>query len=370
VNRRAMVVALILSLFVSVVLWKKLQTTPRGYVPPAVAAPKQETKALLVAKKRVPGRMRLEKETMDQYFEIRDILASDAERFPDAFVSVASLPGRFAAMTILPGDIITPQRLLEKDSFFNVAQAIPAGKRAFSITVSKESGVGGFIEQGDYVDVVASFKPRDSEPIAKIVLQDILVLAVGGLYQFDSGVASTVPAIAAGKVDLITLAVTPDELEHLMYLVSGVTFRLVLKNPKDKDVKIVTAGAAEKQVMTGMGTVPQIPTEPPPPVKPTLPIVPEELPQIPPPPVQPPTSFELPPAVQDKGPLVSEKPQDDGKVLVRFGEFKLNMENGGGVLVSREGEAQQIVASSSSEKATQIPAPRSSLQAVNPDDEE
>jgi len=135
----------------------------------------------------------------------------------------------------------------------NLARAIPPGKRAISIAVSKVTSVGGFVQQGDYVDVIATFKPRGSESITKIVLQDIQVLAVGGSYQFAGGIPTMTPSISAAKVELITLAVKPDELEKLMQLDSGTNLKFVLKNPNDKGRNVMTKGATQRSVLQDIG---------------------------------------------------------------------------------------------------------------------
>lgn len=248
-NKKPLVVAFILSIVVATVIYKNLpQNNPNNQIvlPPP---PKIETKPVIVAKKRIPLKTRLEPQLLNEYFEIKQITASDAERYPDAIKDLASLTNRYTSVPILPGDIMTQQRLLNEDVIPSLAYAIPPGKRAISIAVSKVSGVGGFIQQGDYVDVIATFKPKRGDAISKIVLQDILVLAVGNMYQFDGSLATTPPAISANKVDLVTLAVTPEEAEQLMLLESSVSFRLVLKNPKDKDAKIITYGTTEKEII-------------------------------------------------------------------------------------------------------------------------
>ncbi|MDN5279486.1 MAG: pilus assembly protein CpaB [Clostridiales bacterium] len=260
-NRRAIFVALIASLAISMLLWNKLQkSTPPEPKPPVVEQPTILKKPVVVSTKRLAARTRLEPEIVKQSFEIREIIASAV---PDtAFTDLASITNRYTAITILPDDIMTPGRLLDEASVPNLARAIPPGKRAVSIAVSKVSSVGGFIQQGDFVDVIATFRPRNSVPITKIVLQDIQVLAVGGKYEFSGATASQSPAISASKVELITLAVTPSELERLMYLDTGTSFRFVLKNPQDKDRKIHTKGATERTVLSDIGHPDYVQTQP------------------------------------------------------------------------------------------------------------
>ena len=251
-NRRAIIIALVASLAISMLLWNKLQTSqPARIEAPTVQQPTILKKAVVVSKGRLAARTRLEPAIVAANFEMRDLIASSVPEL--ALTSIASLTNRYTSVTILPDDIMTPIRLMDEAQVPNLARAIPPGKRAVSIAVTKATSVGGFIQQGDYVDVIATFKPRNSDPITKIVLQDIQILAVGGTYEFEGTMASSTPTIAAGKVELVTLALNPVDLEKLMYLDSGANFRLVLKNPRDKDQKITTKGATERIVLSDLG---------------------------------------------------------------------------------------------------------------------
>jgi len=233
-------------------LWSKLQKTPSGpIVAPVVQQPTIVKKSVVVSKKAVAARTRLEADIVKDSFEIRELIASSVPAL--AITDIASLTGRYTAVTILPDDIMIPRRLMDANQIPNLARAIPPGKRAMSIAVSKVTSVGGFVQQGDYVDVIATFKPRGSESITKIVLQDIQVLAVGGSYQFAGGIPTMTPSIMAAKVELITLAVRPDELEKLMQLDSGTSFKFVLKNPNDKGNQVVTKGATQRSVLQEIG---------------------------------------------------------------------------------------------------------------------
>lgn len=251
-NKKPILIALLISFGISMLLWSKLQTaSPIKIDAPTVEQPTILKKSVVVSKKSVAAKTRLEGAILKDAFELRELIASSV---PDtAFTSIASLTNKYTSVTLLPDDIMTPMRLMDGDQIPNLARAVPSGKRAVSIAVSKVTAVGGFIQQGDFVDVIASFRPRNSEAITKIVLQDIQVLAVGSTYEFDGSIPSSTPSIAAAKVELMTLAVTPNELERLMYLDSGASFRLVLKNPKDKDLKIQTKGATERIVLSDIG---------------------------------------------------------------------------------------------------------------------
>lgn len=61
-----------------------------------------------------------------------------------------------------------------------VAAVIRSKKRPVAVKVDKVIGVSGFIHPGNRVDVLVTIATgKTSDPITKIVLQNILVLAVG-----------------------------------------------------------------------------------------------------------------------------------------------------------------------------------------------
>jgi pilus assembly protein CpaB len=300
VNRKAIFVALLVSLGVSLVLWKQLQAPKPVDTSTPVAAPAPvETRPVVVAKNRIPTRTRLEAAVIAESFEIRDIATSSM--IEGALNATDSMLNKYTSMTVLPGDQMTSARMLEKDAVPNLSFAVKQGRRAFTIPVDPVKGIAGFIQQGDFVDIIATFRPPGAETVSKMILQDIQILAVGKTYfqELDLGAgASPTAAIMSQMTDLITLSVTPEELERLMYLDSaGVFYKLVLKNPLDKDIKIVTKGATEKIVMKDLGidkdsleglvgipkpVVSDIPAQPVSPIVPTftpapIPDVPEDL---------------------------------------------------------------------------------------------
>lgn len=270
-NKRALAIALILSGIISVFLWKKLDrdrqealqrqaNTGTSVVIPQVPIVVEEKKeSVLVAKKIIPARLRLDEKTLTEFIQTESRNASSIP--PDAFraADLASLSGRFVAVPVLASDCITARHILVGGtSVPALSYAVAQGKRAVTIPVDPTIAVGGFIQQGDYVDVIAIFPStaERSDAVAKIVLQDIKVLAVGGTYEFDASLASTPPALAAGKAERVTLEVSPEELERVIYISNKVNFRLVLKNPEDvgRDKRVQTQGANEKVVMS-----PQLP---------------------------------------------------------------------------------------------------------------
>jgi len=267
VTRRAIVIALIASLVIMVFLWKNIQKQQQiGNVGPVVERPKPQTKSVVIAKRSFPAKTRMDDAVLKnpECFEVREIDATIAP--PDFIPSLASLTNKFSGVPIMPGDIMTQSRFIEKDALISFSRAIPEGKRAITIQVSNVTGVAGFIQQGDYVDIIANFpgKPDQltgerNEAITKIVLQDIMVLAVNKVYESVPNIPTITPAInATSKLDLVTLAVSPEELERITYIdYNSIPFKLVLKRPADIGKNTQTRGVTQKIVLKSLGVQPE-----------------------------------------------------------------------------------------------------------------
>ncbi|MBF0499520.1 MAG: Flp pilus assembly protein CpaB [Candidatus Riflebacteria bacterium] len=331
-NRKAIIFALVVSLVITFGAWKYMQSTqPKPENPVFVPPPSIPMTNVVVVKKRVGARIRLDKAMIADSFDVKEMNASMTP--VDSFPDTASFTNRYTAVTLFPGDVMVPDRLLASDAVPNLSFAIPPGRRAVTIAVSKVTGVAGFIQQGDYVDIIATFRPAGGEPITKIVLQDIPILAIGKTYEFDSVVATAAPAIAANNAELVTMAVTPDELERLTLLDTGFTFRLVLKNPKDKGERITTKGTTEKMVMSDMGIGPNAAEASAPAAPPSPAPTPAPTPVV----FVPPT-VSMPPvtvAAEPAGPEgVDAQTAETGKIEVFYGRRREEMSKYGAQSVS------------------------------------
>jgi Flp pilus assembly protein CpaB len=114
-------------------------------------------------------------------FELRDL---PAEAVASAAVtSLDAIAGKVLDGPLAAGEQLTTTRLVDPQTantnVKTVADLIPTGLRAMSLTVTELSGAGGLIVPGHHVDVVAVFK-KDTlgKDEAMIMLQDVLVLAV------------------------------------------------------------------------------------------------------------------------------------------------------------------------------------------------
>src|SRR5437762_1715287 len=107
------------------------------------------------------------------------------ESTPDgAFEAADKLAGRVAVTNIAPREPITEARLAPEGTAGGLSAVIPEGYRAMTVKVDDVVGISGFIMPGTLVDVVVVIVPGDTgaqaqDPISKIVLQNIKVLANG-----------------------------------------------------------------------------------------------------------------------------------------------------------------------------------------------
>src|SRR5436190_1556850 len=106
------------------------------------------------------------------------------ESTPDgSFESAEKLAGRVVVTNIGPRDPVTESKLAPEGTAGGLSAVIPEGYRAMTVKVDDVVGISGFIMPGTLVDVVVTIDPAEhagmQDPISKIVLQNIKVLANG-----------------------------------------------------------------------------------------------------------------------------------------------------------------------------------------------
>ncbi len=149
-----------------------------------------------------------------------------AETLPTgAFSDRAALEGRVAKSALLRGEPILESRLAPIGTRGGLSAVIADGKRAITVKVNEVIGVAGFALPGNFVDVMVNVQDSNRNPVSKIVLERILVLAVAQ----EAGRDETKPKV----VSAVTLEVTPSEAEKLDLARSIGTLSLVLRNQVD-----------------------------------------------------------------------------------------------------------------------------------------
>lgn len=172
------------------------------------------------------------------------------------------LSGRVAAGPISPGSILTSRQWTEVTvDVVPLAEQIPSGKQALTISTGNVQGVNGFVEAGDHINMIITIDiefdllnldsplavpddpgtdpetgeplEEDSEPfivtVSRYVMQDIPVMAVGREIRPDEDAPETVEVQPEAPVDgeeveedqgndtTFTLEVTPEQAERIVF---------------------------------------------------------------------------------------------------------------------------------------------------------
>lgn len=252
-------------------------------------APVTTTK-VVVAKTNIPARVKI---TSDMV-ELADV--EKEEVVEDGLRSISGVIGKATKEGHLKGEQLHKKRLHEYEGKAGLALSIPEDYRALTIKIDEVSGVGGFIQQGDYVDVIAIYGDRAlDEPFAKTISQNAQVLTIGKTIRVvpesvqkeldaaegDKDAAgkpktkapAPAPAgkkpaaskaaarkkgsapeeeldenmVAASTANIVTIAVSLHDAEKISVAESKATLRLVLRSPFNEEVTW-TKGALSSDV--------------------------------------------------------------------------------------------------------------------------
>jgi pilus assembly protein CpaB len=173
-----------------------------------------------------------------------------ASALPDgAITDLKALEARVVRTAVQRGEAILEKKLAPVGTKGGLSSVISEGKRAVTVRVNEVVGVAGFALPGNLVDVMVNVRDQQDKSVSKIVLEQILVLAVAQEANRDE----TKPKV----VSAVTLELSPGEAERLDLARSVGNLSLVLRNQLDKHVvqtngvrtsDLLRLGAVEPQV--------------------------------------------------------------------------------------------------------------------------
>ncbi|NVM75136.1 pilus assembly protein CpaB [Duganella sp. SG902] len=187
---------------------------------------------------------------------------------PGAMTDPKALEGRITRSNIQRGEPITEGKLAPAGTSGGLSAVVAEGKRAMTVRVNDVVGVAGFALPGNYVDILVNMQSDSGgdhtvreQPISKIVLERILVLAIAQ----ESNRDDTKPKV----VNAVTLELTPEQVEKLDLARSVGTLSLVLRNQIDPK-SANTEGATKSSLLDGVppSAAPVARNEPSPPAAP------------------------------------------------------------------------------------------------------
>jgi pilus assembly protein CpaB len=168
--------------------------------------------------------------------------------------------GFIAAVNIRKGEQVTLNKIVPPGVKTGLSRQITPGKRAISIPVSDESGVNRLIKPGDRVDLIANIDATSAGlkgvVVSKVVLQDVLVLAVG------EWITSTAPRKVekddlTGKDTVVNLNVTRNYSTIVLEVDPSAALELALIRSSNLPITVVLRNNddTEKTVYNGVTIV-------------------------------------------------------------------------------------------------------------------
>ena len=186
------------------------------------------------------------------------MLRGVASPAPSSSFSVASaVIGRVATVDILPSQILLDGALSADKVAAGVSALLPEGQRAFSIRVTEDQIIGGFLRTNDRVDIFVTLPgsvfPKDTaadsreadQSRATLLLQNVVVLAVGDML-------STKGPDAINGVRTVSLAIAPEAVARLALADRLGKVSLAIRNPSDQTVAAnASVGLADLGMVPG-----------------------------------------------------------------------------------------------------------------------
>jgi pilus assembly protein CpaB len=148
--------------------------------------------------------------------------------------------GRVIRVPVLQGEPLLQSKLAAVGEKGGLSSVLESGQRAVTVKVNEIMGVAGFALPGNFVDVMVNTPDSQNQPISKIVIERIRVLAVAQ----DVSTNESKPRV----VNAVTLQVTPQQAEQIDLARSVGTLSLVLRGHSD-NMPVQTVGARKLDLL-------------------------------------------------------------------------------------------------------------------------
>ncbi len=245
-------VALIAGLSATVVLWKMVENYEKRI---AMAQAPDPTVTAIVAQRDLYQGITITED---------DILALpiEPEYLPGGnedlvFLAPEHIIGRTPKERILANEWIREDRLADFQRGAGLNALIPRGMRAISLQVAEGAALSGFLNPGDYVDVVVTIYPEEGDKLAetRTLVQAVYVLAVNDRKDNEQEEEEDEDGkkkkkkkkkkSTKRKKPTTTLAVTPEQAEEIAYAAAQGEITLSLRNQADLEFEEAIAGGSD-----------------------------------------------------------------------------------------------------------------------------
>ncbi|MEQ1503621.1 MAG: Flp pilus assembly protein CpaB [Myxococcota bacterium] len=160
------------------------------------------------------------------------------------FLSPEHVVGRIPRERILANEFVRADRLADPESGVGLNAVIPRGMRAISINISDGAALSGFLNPGNYVDVLVTIQPdsedvnkADKKPETRTLLQAVFVLGVNSRMQKET--SDEAKERRGSQKPSVTLLVMADQAEQIAHAENMGEIVLTLRNDLDVNFSVL-----------------------------------------------------------------------------------------------------------------------------------
>ena len=168
---------------------------------------------------------------------------SQKDLLPDALTGIEPIAGKVAVAPIYPGEQLITSKFGATGSSSGLT--IPKGKIAISVNLTDPARVAGFVNPGDKVAIFMSGSGGGGT-FSRMLLGNVQVIGAGATTMVATTTTDDTGAQTTDQLPktLLTLAVTQNEAERVLYATSNgeLSFALLNKDSKVGPSKGVTDG--------------------------------------------------------------------------------------------------------------------------------
>ena len=174
------VVALVIFLLIYFTLTRLTAEKPKPapQQQPVIKQAQVKDVTIVTAKTSIPERTLITEEMLS-------LKTMPSDKVPNAsFMRTTDLIGRPTRVAISPGEVITVQKVFASVLDMGLSGRIPPECRAITVGISDVTGVAGFAQPGDYVDMMlVSSQVENNKVVSEMILQNVLLLAINKIVE-------------------------------------------------------------------------------------------------------------------------------------------------------------------------------------------
>jgi Flp pilus assembly protein CpaB len=205
---------------------------------------------VVVAKNGIAARTRIQSSDLE--------LKAISPTPPQSFTDVATVAGKGARVDIPAGSPVTANLITQTPDQLSSSEVtylpIPSGYVAVTVPTSEQVGVGGYVQAGDRITVLATistsaFGTGPSAPVVRTVFKDLNVIRVGP--------ASTAQAGSAELTSSLTVLMTSCDSEYLFWLLNNAILKYELESFTDYGATVTTPDPSCPSLASASGVGPK-----------------------------------------------------------------------------------------------------------------